>query len=252
MTSAAYGSEQAALTESPIRRAFLRTAGSYDLGARVRYAAVQPELARIAPPPRRILDAGSGRGELCFAMARRWPQAQIVGIDYDEVLVDHADQLRAIGFPGSSVSFEVGTLPRVFATPFDLIVSIDVLEHIEDDAGLLRSLYDSTIDGGALILHTPAQEQRRYLARFEDHHEHVREGYAAGALEEMLRGAGYRDVHVRPTFGRLGAIAWEGFALARRGNRLAAAALPLWYALSAVDASRVPATGIGLLATARR
>jgi SAM-dependent methyltransferase len=252
MNVAAYGSEQAELTDSPLRRAFLRAAGTYDLGARVRYAAVEPELANIAPAPQRVLDAGSGRGELCFAMARRWPQAEIVGIDFDEVLVNHAEQLRAIAFPQQRITFETGVLPRAFDVPFDVVVSIDVLEHIEDDAGLLRSFHQATVPGGRLILHTPAEHQRRYLAEFEDHHEHVREGYSAEALSRLLRDAGFREVRVRPTFGRFGAIAWEGFALARGGNRFAAAALPLWYALSAVDVRRIPANGIGLLATARR
>jgi trans-aconitate methyltransferase len=251
MNVAAYGSEQGALTDSLARRAFLRFAGSYDLGARVRYAAVEPELARI-PAPRRVLDAGSGRGELCFAMARRWPNAEIVGVDFDEVLIDHANQLREIHFPSREIRFVAAQLPHHFEEPFDVVVSIDVLEHIEDDTALLRSLYDVTAKEGTLILHTPAEQQRRILAEFEDHHEHVREGYERETLATLLRDAGYRDVTVRPTFGRLGALAWEGFALARGGNGLAAAALPLWYAFGALDGLRVPAHGIGLLATARR
>ncbi len=247
----AYGSEQGRLADGALRRAFLRVAGSYDLGARARYAVVEPELARL-PVPRRVLDAGSGHGELCFAMARRWPSAEILGVDSDAARIARAERVRVLAFPSGRIAFANVALPHAFASPFDAVVSIDVLEHIDDDAGFLRSLYDATAENGTLILHTPAAQQRRFLAAFAEQHDHVRDGYAREGLERLLRDAGYRDVRVRPTFGTLGAIAWEGFALARAGNRLAAATLPVWYALAALDTRRVPPSGNGLLATARR
>ncbi len=168
------------------------------------------------------------------------------------MLVDHATQLRYMLFPSHDISFFTAELPTDISSLFDLVVSIDVLEHIDDDAGFVRSLYNATTVGGTLILHTPAIAQRRFLAEFEDHHEHVREGYSASNLTALLSEAGYNDVRIRPTFGKLGAIAWEGFALARRGNALAAATLPICYALGAIDSLRIPPTGNGLLATARR
>jgi SAM-dependent methyltransferase len=251
MSLAPYGSEQRELTDSALRRAFMRVAGTYDLGARVRYAAVERELSGL-PVPRRVLDAGSGRGELCFALARRWPSAEIVGVDYDAPLVDHANQLRAIAFESSRIEFISARLPLAFATRFDVVLSIDVLEHVDDDRGFLRSLYDATGDGGRLILHTPALAQRRFLAEFPEQHDHVRDGYDPAELSALLSEAGYREVRLRATFGPLGSLAWEGFALAKRGNRLAAATLPLWYALSALDTVTDPKRGLGILATARR
>jgi SAM-dependent methyltransferase len=247
----AYGSEQHVLAKSPLRRLTYGWAGSYDLGARVRYAAVEPELAKL-PAPARILDAGSGKGELCFAMARRWPAATILGVDVESDLVRHATQLKAAAMPGSKVAFLTANLPHRFESRFDLVVSIDVLEHIDDDAAFVRGLAENVAPGGTLILHTPATAQRRFMGDFEEQHDHVRDGYERAQLASLLENAGFVDVKIRPTFGTLGAIGWEGFQFARRGNVLAKAALPLWYALSAVDASRTPARGNGLLATARR
>ncbi len=246
-----YGSEQQVLAKSPFRRLTYGLAGSYDLGARVRYAVVEPELERLAPP-RRVLDAGSGKGELCFAMARRWPGATIVGVDIEGELVEHAARLKSAAMPESDVTFERHELPHRFDEPFDLVVSIDVLEHIEDDAAFVRGLADAVVPGGTLILHTPGTDQRRFMGDFEEQHDHVREGYSRAGLLALLEGAGFKNVRMRSTFGTLAAIGWEGFQFARRGNVLAKAALPLWYALSAVDASRTPARGNGLLATARR
>lgn len=246
-----YGSEQRILAKSRLRRLTFGLAGSYDLGARVRYAAVEPELAKL-PVPRRVLDAGSGKGELCFAMARRWPHAHILGIDMEETLVEHATRLRALAMPSHDVTFERHELPRRFDQPFDLVVSVDVLEHVADDAAFLRGLAEALTPGGTLILHTPASGQRRFLGEFEEQHDHVRDGYERTHLGNLLGSAGFPDVRIRSTFGMLGAIGWEGFQFARRGNVFAQATLPLWYTLSAVDAARTPARGNGLLAIARR
>jgi SAM-dependent methyltransferase len=247
----AYGWEQYAAAPSFAKRLVHRLFGTYDLGARVRYRAVQRALSRIAPP-RSILDAGSGRGQLCFAMHRRWPNAQIVGVDYEFDLVEYSRNLMERVSPKAAMRFERRTLPDDLDERFDLITSVDVLEHIVDDRAFLASLCAATNSGGSLVLHTPAAPQKRYLAEFEEQHDHVRDGYAAEELAALLREAGYADVSVRHTFGALGAIAWEGFALARLGNSAAKLLLPLWYVLSELDTQAKPRRGNGLLAVARK
>jgi SAM-dependent methyltransferase len=246
-----YGYEQYALARTAFRRFAFKTFGSYDLGARVRYAAVERELARLAPPGR-VLDAGSGKGQLSFALARRWPGAAVVGVDNDVAGIDHARAVAAIAAPAAHVTFVHATLPLAFEERFDLVVSVDVLEHVDDDVAFVSGLAAATAPDGRLILHVPAAGQRRYLAHFEEQHDHVRDGYAPRDLAALLERAGYRDIVLRPTFGALGAIGWEGFALSRAGNPLARLLLPLWYALSALDTRRIPRRGNGILATARR
>src|SRR3954454_9755861 len=65
-----------------------------------RYA--EEELAEIAPKwerfissPSRILDAGSGPGVTTRAMARRYPDATVVGIDVEDPALDLAGALNA-------------------------------------------------------------------------------------------------------------------------------------------------------------
>ena len=245
-----YGFEQFAVISSPLRRLAVRAFGTYDLGARVRYAALERALD-VQIEPGRILDAGCGFGSLCFALERRWPRAEILGVDAEPELVEHCQRVRET-VRNSRVRFEATPLPAHFDRPFDLITSVDVLEHIDDDAGFVRGLFDATAPGGTLMLHTPATPQRRYLAHFEEQHDHVRDGYAPADLQRLVQGAGYVVTGLRATFGTLGAVGWEGFALAREGNRVARAALPAWYGLSTLDSWRVPRRGNGLLITAVR
>ncbi|TAM56173.1 class I SAM-dependent methyltransferase [bacterium] len=251
MTTMAYGWEQHTVAHSPLRRLAHRMLGTYDLGARVRYQAVERALGALTPPAS-ILDAGCGRGQLCFAMHRRWPEARIVGVDVEAELVSHCHEVQARVDAGAALRFERRTLPADLGESFDLVTSVDVLEHVQDDHGFLRALFRATNPGGALVLHTPAAPQRRFIAEFEEQHDHVRDGYVLGELAALLFHAGYAQVRVRHTFGTLGALGWEGFALARQGNGVARALLPLSYALSAVDGWSEPRRGNGLLAVARR
>ena len=251
MTTMTYGWEQHVTASTPLRRLAHRVLGTYDIGARVRYHAADQALSGLAAPAS-ILDAGCGRGQLCFAMHRRWPDARIVGVDVESALVAHCRAIQERVAPTAALRFERRTLPERLDQTYDLITSIDVLEHVEDDLGFLTSLFDATNPAGTLVLHTPATPQRRFIAEFEEQHDHVRDGYGLGELAALLHRAGYAQVRVRHTFGTLGALGWEGFALARQGNRVAQSMLPVWYAVSTVDGWSEPRGGNGLLAVARR
>lgn len=73
-----------------VRRAFSRSAASYDAAARLQHAVEarllesldyldDPALKREAPA--RVLDLGCGTGRASLAMQKRWPKAQVVSLD---------------------------------------------------------------------------------------------------------------------------------------------------------------------------
>lgn len=73
-----------------VRRAFSRSAASYEAAARLQHAVEarllesldyldDPALQRA--PPRRVLDLGSGTGRASRAMQARWPKAEVVSLD---------------------------------------------------------------------------------------------------------------------------------------------------------------------------
>ena len=73
-----------------VRRAFSRSAASYEAAARLQHAVEarllesldyldDPALARA--PPRRVLDLGCGTGRASRAMQARWPKADVVSLD---------------------------------------------------------------------------------------------------------------------------------------------------------------------------
>jgi malonyl-CoA O-methyltransferase len=73
-----------------VRRAFSRSAASYDAAAQLQHAVEarllesldyldDPALKR--DPPQRVLDLGCGTGRASIAMQKRWPKAQVVSLD---------------------------------------------------------------------------------------------------------------------------------------------------------------------------
>ncbi len=73
-----------------LRRQFDRLAPQWDsMRSADAFASLEEALDAIEAPPRRILDLGTGTGRAAFALAHRFPDAEVVGVDIaEEMLAD--------------------------------------------------------------------------------------------------------------------------------------------------------------------
>jgi 2-polyprenyl-6-hydroxyphenyl methylase/3-demethylubiquinone-9 3-methyltransferase len=100
---------------------------------------------------KRAADVGCGAGLLCEPLARLG--AQVVGIDAaPENIV--AARVHADG-QGLTIDYRTGSIDVLGSDPFDLITSLEVIEHVEDPAAFVRGLAAALKPGGLLILSTP-------------------------------------------------------------------------------------------------
>ena len=102
-----------------------------------------------ADPSRPVLDFGAGLGTHARALRGRDLDVRCVEVD-----VGLSRALKAEGFETATSVTEFG--PEAFGC----IYSLNVLEHIEDDAAALRELYSATQRGGRLVVYV-----RRYRKR---------------------------------------------------------------------------------------
>lgn len=99
---------------------------------------------------KRVLDLGSGHGALSVLTAQRGA-AKVVGVDLNEGRVDFANRNVAANFPEfvKVVSFEAKDIARLEGE-YDVVVSKDTFEHIDDLEGVLDHIFRLLAPGGVL------------------------------------------------------------------------------------------------------
>lgn len=100
---------------------------------------------------KRAADVGCGAGLLCEPLARLG--AEVVGIDAAPENIGVA-RLHAEG-QGLAIDYRAGSIDVLGSEPFDLIASLEVIEHVDDPATFVRGLANALKPGGLLILSTP-------------------------------------------------------------------------------------------------
>jgi len=95
---------------------------------------------------------------------------------------------------------------------YDLILSVDVMEHILEDEKVFENLFASMKKGGMLLISTPS-DQGGSDVHDHDHDsfidEHVRDGYNINEIEEKLKTAGFSRIEAKYSYGRPGKISWR-------------------------------------------
>ena len=79
------------LLRRPLRRQFDKLAPTWDdLRSPNRLAGLEAALELVPAEPAHVLDVGTGTGDAALALAHRWPQARVVGVDVSERMVEEA------------------------------------------------------------------------------------------------------------------------------------------------------------------
>jgi SAM-dependent methyltransferase len=139
-------------------------------------------------PPGRVLEVGMGEGIIAGRVRARYPVASIVGVDLADD--DLADQWRARGLSG--VFADISRLPFPDDAA-DLVLAIEVLEHVEDPDAALAEL--ARVGAGDLVLSVPLEPlwragnmlRGRYLADRGNTPGHVQHWSRRGFLRLVSR-----------------------------------------------------------------
>lgn len=110
-------------------------------------------------PPSRVLDLGCGPGESAFALAERWPEAEVVGVDLAPAMIRRARQrLRRRPDTTGNLRFEVADAADLLfdSACFDLAIGHSFLYLVSDRPRVLREALRVLRPGGMLCLMEPA------------------------------------------------------------------------------------------------
>lgn len=187
---------------------------------------------------RRLLDVGCGAGE--FLCAARDAGYEVWGVDFVAEKVEAARKRR--GLENVYVMSVDSLAAQLAGKGFDVVTCFEVLEHLEDPAGFIRSLKGLLNPGAYLALSVP--NRGRTLARFdgEDGPPHHLTRWSLKSIVSLLERNGAVVVEHETKTPDLG-----GWLMAKTGSRFVATeALPF-----APLFRLLPFTGRGLYVIAR-
>ena len=161
----------------------------------------------------RVLDAGTGFAQYSYYIARSFPTSQILAVDIKEDYLANAKSFFSKVGLDKKTTFAYEDLTDLKAKgPFDVILSVDVMEHIEDDRAVFRNFESVLEKGGYVIINTPSDLGGSDVQADSDQSfigEHVRDGYNLDELKAKLSDAGLSTVQAKYTYGRYGSLAWR-------------------------------------------
>ena len=112
---------------------------------------------------KRALDVGCGAGLLCEPLARLG--AAVTGVDAAAENISAA-QAHALG-AGLAIDYRCGDVGELGLNGYDLVTSLEVLEHVAAPAAFLAALRSAMAPGALMILSTPNRTARSRLLLVE-------------------------------------------------------------------------------------
>lgn len=219
---------------------------------------------------RSILDAGSGFGQYIYRAHKMFPNAKVKGVDVKEEQIEDCNSFfKKIG--ANNVKCEYTDLTTLSDKDrYNLILSIDVMEHIEEDETVFKNLYRALSNSGTLLISTPS-DRGGSDSHHHDHDEssgfideHVRDGYSIEDITAKLKRAGFSSVEAKYSYGPAGKIAWlltmKFPIIVLNCSMIFGIILPIYYAavgplsilLNLIDTVSPPKSGTGLIVKAEK
>ena len=149
-------------------------------------------LRRYFPTAETLLDVGCGTGFVLEGIRRGRRSLVLAGCDVRlPTLLEARRRSTDIRF------FAADTSGLPYESEFDVVVALDVLEHIDDDRAALRALRNVVKPGGGVILTVP---QHPWLWSDVDDFSRHRRRYVRSDLESKITEAGFDILRLTSIF----------------------------------------------------
>lgn len=168
-------------------------AASANPAQQMRHDAIVAEIrARRGAGPLRIVDIGSGQGDLLVKLRAAFPEAELLGFELSR---------SGVEISRAKVPEATFVVADLFAPPKDLrrfeswathAVCSEVLEHVDSPEDFLRAASPYLAPGCAVVVTVPSGPMSAF-----DHHIGHRQHFSRASIAGVLRGAGFGIERVR-------------------------------------------------------
>jgi 2-polyprenyl-3-methyl-5-hydroxy-6-metoxy-1,4-benzoquinol methylase len=234
----------------PLLKAYVYLFGVPDVGFQLRARYVRQIVKHLEYSS--VMDAGCGIGLNALYLAGKCPSASVNACDLTPGLVRAAGLLRdSLKIKNLNV-FEADLTRISDIAKYDLIICMDVIEHIQDDSLVLINISRALKAGGLLLLST---NHKRHIKRrlkgldYSGGATHVRDGYNESELNTLFHNSGFEVIEIRNVWGFWGEYCQELYhwALLNLGSPVAALSFPVLSLLSSLDMLARNREGYGLM-----
>lgn len=167
------------------------------------------------------LDAGCGKGYYTKYLAEILPNISVVGYDINR-------QPGWEGYKNNNLIFEQRDLNLLEEKDkYNLIISVDSLEHISDNKKIIEKFYSALTINGYFYFHIPCESQEKYIFPkkfFKEidewaEKEHIGKQYSLAEWKNILENFKFKVLLARYTFTFWGHLAWEIETILRLRNK---------------------------------
>jgi SAM-dependent methyltransferase len=135
-----------------------------------------------------VLEIGCGTGFVLSEIHRKYPALRLSGSDlYLEGLSFARERVPDAAF------YQMDACCMPFEGEFDLILALDILEHIADDFKAFCEIHRSLRPGGGVVITVP---QHGWMWSRQDASAFHQRRYSRQELQHKLREAGFQVVHI--------------------------------------------------------
>jgi SAM-dependent methyltransferase len=225
-------------------------------------------ISKDLPDNSSVLDAGTGFGQYSWWMSKTFQGWKIKAVDIDKEHIENCISFfKEAGLSGRIDCRQCDLTSLDELSTYNIIVSVDVMEHIEDDEIVFSNFYRALKEEGMVVISTPSDRGGSDVRSGHNHSfidEHVRDGYSIPEITGKLIRAGFKSISPLYTYGRPGHISWKlsmKYPIRLIGvSRAFFILLPFYYLiifpvaviLNILDVNLKHNSGTGLLVTAKR
>lgn len=181
-----------------------------------------------------ILDAGCGLGFYSFYLSQKYPLRKVDACDNNPETIEIVRKIRdRLQFDNLHV-FQKNLVDLSESNKYDLVICIDVLEHIKEDKRVIENIYKALRPGGIFYLHVPQKNQKVHFQRFRNLtcKGHERKGYVKEQMIQLLEKEGFEIRKMTGTFGWFTSLAWELNQISLLALSIAALVFPILMIVS--------------------
>jgi len=153
-----------------------------------------------------VLDIGCAQGHYSIRIAKNYLKSFVIGIDINETKIKTAKQTSTLFNIRNTLFKKTDLIEYNTHNKFDLVLLLQVLEHLKEDLKALKKIRGLIKKNGFLIITVPNKNSEiiKWLKKHTYINSHERDGYTTEELKKLFTKADFKIIKIKYLSGFIG------------------------------------------------